>query len=372
MNKSICLLLLCCGISFCADTEKAKLGEMLFFDVSFSKNKTQSCATCHNPEHGFVDSRDNGIGAMVSLGDDGKSLGDRNAPTASYAASSPIFHYDQKKKLFKGGQFLDGREPHLQGQAGGPPLNPIEMGMSSKAEVVDRIKKNTHYVKQFNKLFGKSVLSSPEKGYEAFAQAIAAFEGTKKFSPFDSKYDRYLKGEYKLTQKEELGKALFFSNNNTNCATCHMLKGEDMEGETFSNYEYHNIGTPSNPVLFERGIVKEGFVDLGLAKNPKAATKENEGKFKVPTLRNIAVSGPYMHNGVFKELRTVIEFYDKYNNVSRKLNKENAKAWGEPEVAHSISTKELKAKKLTDEKIDALISFLKLLTDKKYEHLIKD
>lgn len=351
--------------------EQAKLGELLFFDTALSKNRTQSCATCHNPQHGFVDNRDNGIGAIVSLGDNGKSLGDRNAPTASYAVFSPHFGFDPKTKKFKGGQFLDGREGELKGQAGGPPLNPIEMGMGSKAEVVSRLKENSSYVKTFEKLYGKGVLNSAEKGYDAMSRAIAAFESTKEFSPFDSKYDRYLKGQYTLTPQEELGKSLFFSNNNTNCATCHQLKGEDKSGETFSNYEYHNIGVPSNRVLFERGIVKSGFVDNGLAKNPQAAARENEGKFKVPTLRNIAVTAPYMHNGVFNDLRTVVLFYDKFNNPTRKLNPESGREWGKAEIEHSISTKEMKAKKLSDEKVDALVAFMKLLTDKKFEHLIK-
>ncbi len=111
---------------------KEDLGRVLFFDKNLSKNKTQSCATCHNPEAGFVDTRDNGINKMASLGDDGHSLGDRQAPTASYAMFSPEFHYDKKKKKYIGGQFWDGREATLAAQAGGPPMNPIEMAMPSK------------------------------------------------------------------------------------------------------------------------------------------------------------------------------------------------------------------------------------------------
>ncbi|WP_298691322.1 cytochrome c peroxidase [uncultured Sulfuricurvum sp.] len=368
--KSTILIVLMGTAVFAGTAEQAKLGELLFFDTTLSKNKTQSCSTCHNPQNGFVDNRDNGVRGAVSLGDDGKSLGARNAPTASYAVYSPHFGFDAKKKRFKGGQFLDGRETDLTAQAGGPPMNPIEMGMGSKAEIVNRLKINPLYVSTFEKLYGKGVLDNAEKGYSAMSRAIAAYESTQEFSPFDSKYDRYLRGEYTLTPQEELGKSLFFSNNNTNCATCHQLRGEDREKETFSNYEYHNIGVPSNPLLVERGIVKEGFVDTGLAQNPKSTGKTDEGKFKVPTLRNVAVTGPYMHNGIFKDLRTVVMFYDKYNNPQRTINPETGKAWGDAEIAHSISTKELKAKKLSDTKIDALVAFMKLLTDQKYEHLI--
>ena len=91
-----------------------KLGEMLFFDVSlYLRSKTQSCSTCHDPDRGFVDHRDNGVASMVSLGDDLKSRGSRNAPTAAYAMVSPHFHFDSKKQQYKGGQFLDGREEDL-------------------------------------------------------------------------------------------------------------------------------------------------------------------------------------------------------------------------------------------------------------------
>lgn len=119
MIKEITLLLVVVLIAHAQSIQE--LGEMLFFDVSLSKNKTQSCATCHNPEHGFVDDRDNGVGAMVSLGDDKKSRGSRNAPIVAYAMMSPHFHFDTKKQQYVGGQFLDGREISLAGQAGGPP-----------------------------------------------------------------------------------------------------------------------------------------------------------------------------------------------------------------------------------------------------------
>lgn len=348
-----------------------ELGEMLFFDVALSKNKTQSCATCHNPEHGFVDSRDNGVGMMVSLGDDLKSRGSRNTPTAAYAMMSPHFHYDSKKQEYIGGQFLDGREDTLAGQAGGPPLNPIEMGMPNKKIVIERLKENSIYVMLFQKHFGDKVLEDDDQAYKAMSLAIEAFEKSKTFAPFDSKYDRYLKDEYNLSVLEDLGRTLFFSNDNLTCAKCHVLKGEDKAGETFSNYEYHNIGVPSNPVLIQKNIVSANFIDHGLLDNPNITDQKHDGKFKVPTLRNVAVTAPYMHNGVFTTLRGVIEFYDKYNNQKRVHNPETAKLWAKAEVNETINLELLKAKKLTDRKIDALIAFMNLLTDRRYEHLIK-
>ncbi|NUW26337.1 c-type cytochrome [Arcobacter butzleri] len=352
------------------DMKKEDLGRILFFDVNLSKNRTQSCATCHNPDAGFVDDRDNGVKKMASLGDDGKSLGDRQAPTASYAKFSPTFHFDEKAKKYVGGQFWDGREATLEGQAGGPPLNPVEIGMSDKKAVVDRLKENSLYVDSFKKIFGADIFKNDDKAYEAMTIAIASFERTDEFSPFDSKYDRYLKGEYDLTPLEDLGKSIFFSNNNNSCANCHVLKGEDKEGETFTNYQYHNIGTPTNNELRAKNGVKA--IDEGLLANSNVSDVAQKGKHKVPTLRNVAVTAPYMHNGVFKDLKTVVEFYDKYNNKDRNIDPETNKPWDEPEVKDNISLQELKANKLTDRKVEALVAFMKLLTDKKYEHLLEE
>ncbi|MCB1736998.1 MAG: methylamine utilization protein MauG [Gammaproteobacteria bacterium] len=351
----------------------ADLGRHLFFDVNLSQNRTQSCATCHDPAAGFVDPRDH-VGGAVSLGDDGRSLGDRNAPTVSYAGFSPHFHRSDDGK-YVGGQFLDGREPDLTGQAGGPPLNPIEMGMPDKAAVVARLRENPMYVASFVKLFGAEVFAQPGTAYTAMTQAIAAFEAGDEFAPFDSRYDRYLRGEYTLTEQEDLGMTLFFSRQFTNCNLCHQLKKQGGgEGETFSNYQYHNIGVPENRAVRAVNGVKAGHVDKGLLANPLVDDPAQAGRFKVPTLRNVAVTGPYMHNGVFKDLRTVVLFYNKYNSraARRQINPETGVPWASPEVAENISLEELETgPALKDDRIDALVAFLKLLTDRRYEPLLK-
>src|SRR3990167_1620190 len=192
------------------------LGQALYFDVNLPLKRTQSCATCHNPEKGFVDDRDNGVGRMSSLGDDGHSLGDRSAPTAAYAAFSPAFHRNAKGK-YVGGQFWDGRAATLQEQAEGPPLNPSEMALADKIMFVARLKENPWYVSTLQTLFGANILNSPEDAYRKALSSIVAFEQSALFAPFDSKYDRYLKGEYQMTEQEELGRTLFFSKQFTNC-----------------------------------------------------------------------------------------------------------------------------------------------------------
>ncbi|MFW3328639.1 methylamine utilization protein MauG, partial [Aliarcobacter butzleri] len=113
-------------------------------------------------------------------------------------------------------------------------------------------------------------------------------------------------------------------------------------------------------------------IDEGLLANSNVSDVAQKGKHKVPTLRNVAVTAPYMHNGVFKDLKTVVEFYDKYNNKDRNIDPETNKPWDEPEVKDNISLQELKANKLTDRKVEALVAFMKLLTDKKYEHLLEE
>lgn len=351
------------------------LGRALYFDVNLSQNRTQSCATCHDPEAGFVDPRENAAGRAVSLGDDGKSLGDRNAPTAAYARFSPRFHRADDGQ-YVGGQFLDGREPDLAGQAGGPPLNPIEMGMPDKASVVARLRENPAYVTAFKGLFGAAVFADDDAAYQAMTRAIAAFESTDEFAPFDSKYDRYLRGEVELTEQEDLGMTLFFSQQFTNCNLCHQLKPRPgVAGETFANYEYHNIGVPVNQAARAINGVAADHVDRGLLDNPAVDDPAQAGKFKVPTLRNVAVTGPYMHNGVFKDLRTVVLFYNKYNSraAGRQINPETGAPWAGPEVAANLSLEELETgPALKDNRIDALVAFMKTLTDRRYEHLLGD
>ncbi|WP_375574127.1 cytochrome c peroxidase [Ahrensia marina] len=349
----------------------ANLGEQLFFDVNLSANRTQSCATCHDPDFGFADPR-----GMASLGDDGVSLGDRNAPTAAYAALTPRFHQNEDGE-WMGGQFLDGRASTLEDQAGGPPLNPIEMGMADEAAVVERLMEDQSYLEQFPALFGADIFDDAEAAYRAMTQAIAAFERTDEFSPFDSKYDRFLRGEATLTNEEELGRLLFFSQQFTNCNQCHLVARSAMDPrETFSDYLYHNVGTPLNPVLRELNGVPQGTIDVGLADNPALdGAPEAMGRFRTPTLRNVAVTGPYMHNGVFADLRTVVLFYNTYNTQSeeRLINPETGLPFDPPPIPDTLSLEELEhGPALDDQRVDALVAFLKTLTDARYEHLLEE
>lgn len=352
-----------------------ELGEALFFDPNLSLNRTQSCATCHDPLHGFVDVRNSMPGNAFSLGDDGHSLGDRNAPTAAYAMFSPVFHKTEDGH-YVGGQFLDGREPDLEGQAGGPPLNPIEMGMPDKASVVERLRENDDYVAAFKAFFGDQIFADTDAAYGAMAQSIADYERTDEFAPFDSKYDRFLTGDYVMTPEEELGRVLFFSEQFTNCALCHQLHRSPIAArETFSDYRFYNLGVPSNVAGRAHSGVPADTKDLGLMANPAVGDVAEAGKFRTPTLRNVAVTGPYMHNGVFSDLRTVVLFYNKYNSraEARQINPETGEPWRWPEVPQNLAVEELThGPAMDDRRIDALVSFLETLTDERYEDLLEE
>ena len=350
------------------------LGRSLFFDVNLSNARTQACGTCHDPAQAFIDWRENGVGGAASLGGDGESLGDRNSPTLSYAAAIPDFQRDAAGD-YVGGQFWDGRAADLEAQAAAPPFNPKEMAMSDEAAVAERLAESPVYDQAFRNLFGDDVFADPARAYGAMTEAIAAFERTEFFSPYDSKYDRYLRGEYEPTREEELGMTLFFSQQFSNCNQCHQLRTlPGSEGETFSSYRYRNIGVPVNRELRAANGLGAEHVDHGLLENPLVDDPAMDGKFKVPTLRNVAVTGPYMHNGVFRDLRTVVLFYNKFNAPGSKaqINPETGEPWGEPEVPATVDLAELEdAPALDERRIDALVAFMKMLTDRRYEHLLE-
>lgn len=355
-----------------SDAQLAQLGERLFNDPSLSRNGTQSCATCHDPVRAFTDPREGKAGMAVSVGDDGESHGDRNTPMLTYAAFTPEFHKDTRGH-YKGGQFWDGRASTLEDQAGQPMLNPVEMGMPDRAAVAERLRANPDYQQSFSALFGESVLDDPERAFDAATKALAAFQSTPQFSTFDSKFDRYMRGEEKLTPQEEFGYTVFIT---WNCRLCHMQRKQGVAvNETFTNFEYHNIGLPVNGSARAISNMKDGYIDHGLLANPDIDDPEQDGRFRVPSLRNVAVTSPYMHNGVFEDLRTAVVFYNKYTSrrPHAKINPETNAPWGDPEVDANLSLAELQSGLMLDDaRVDALVAFLETLTDKRYEPLLEE
>ena len=332
--------------------KKVALGEQLFTAKSLSRNGTMSCATCHDLTHAMVDVRDKN---STSFSFDGKSVGDRNAPTAAYAMFSPRFHFDSGEGLYIGGQFLDGRELNLQGQAKGPFINPIEMNMTV-AEVVDKVELNSTLSEPLIEIYGNNIFADDNKAYNAIADSIALFEMSPKFSPFDSKYDHYLSGKATLTDLEQEGLKLF--DGKALCSACHPATTDDGSHPLFTDYSYDNIGVPYNSEL---NVTRHKHgqklpIDNGLG-HTVSDTSLN-GAFKVSTLRNIAVTGPYMHNGLFKDLKTVVHFYN---------TRDTDASWDKPEVPATINKSELGNLGLSDHEEDAIVAFLETLTDKEFK-----
>lgn len=336
--------------------EKVAVGKLLYFDTNLSSPSGQACASCHDPETGFAEPH---AELPVSQGVLPWLVGNRNAPTAAYAAFSPAFHYDEAEKHYVGGQFWDGRASTLADQAKGPFLNPVEMHNPDKATVVASVKASA-YANLFERLYGEGIFDDVEKAYDNLADAIAAFESSKDVVRFTSKFDAVAAGKATFTEAEARGKTLFEDTNKSKCSACHVTTPHDADTPPlFTDFTYDNLGVPKNPTLPFYDMPAEfnpagvNFIDMGLG--PIVAKASENGKFKVPTLRNIAKTGPYMHNGVFKTLREVVEFYNSRDVDPAK--------WGPPEVAENVNIDELGDLKLTATEIDDIVAFMLTLTD---------
>ncbi|NNJ72715.1 MAG: c-type cytochrome [Enterobacterales bacterium] len=327
------------------------LGDLLYHDQNLSTPAGQSCASCHLQTAGFADPNQNN---PTSIGADSINFGTRNSPTASYSAHIPEFQTVQRvpvaggqpQATFIGGLFWDGRANDLEEQAMGPFLNPVEMANPDEATVIDKVR-NSAYAGDFEALFGANILNDSARSYEYVADAIAAFERTELFSPFNSTFDQVLAGTAVLTQQERRGQNIF--NGRAQCARCHLAQPDEVE--LFTDFQYHNIGVPSNPLL--PALMNDStFVDLGLG--AVTGNAQDDGKFRTPTLRNIALTAPYMHNGVFTTLREVIEFYNTRDTTFNNL----------PEVPRNVNDAlNIGELGLSEQDIDDLIAFMSLLSD---------
>ncbi|MEM8485876.1 MAG: parallel beta-helix domain-containing protein [Bacteroidota bacterium] len=262
---------------------KIELGRMLFFDPILSADNASSCATCHHPDLGFSDNRARSMGfggQGIGPARTGGVLLPRNTPTIWNAA------YNIR-------QFWDGRASDLEEQADGPIHHPDEMAQNQEL-LVEELAAIPAYVDLFEAAFG-----TPELTYDQVTYAIGAFERTVITS--DSRYDQYARGDREaMTPAERRGLNLFRSLK-TRCFECHNLP-------TFANPDFKVIGVPEpegvDPDLGRAEIVGPGY----------------EGAFKVPTLRNVALTAPYMHNGVFETLAEVVDFYATGGGTTRGMD----------------------------------------------------
>ncbi len=283
--------------------EKAELGRLLYFDKRLSGDNTVACASCHAPQMGFTDN------APVSTGIRSQK-GGMSAPTVINRAYSL-------------NQFWDGRAATLEEQAKGPIQNPIEMGATHE-DCVGKLNKIAGYRQMFGRVFGKE-----EIDIDNVAKAIATFERT--VLSGNSAFDKYSAGNKKaMTSAQVRGMDVYF--NKAKCDQCH-------EGMNFTSNGYHNLGVGSD----------KATPDVGRF----AVTKQDRdwGAFKTPTLRDVAHTGPYMHDGSLKTLEEVVDFYDKGGTPNRNLDEK------------------IKKLNLTAAQKKDLVEFLKALNGEGWQHI---
>jgi cytochrome c peroxidase len=293
-------------------------------------------------------------------------FGTRNSPSAGYTAFTPEF---TTKRGIQGGQFWDGRAANLAEQAKGPFLNPVEMANTSPDQVIGKVG-TSDYAELFTTVCGPQAFEAwnVDTSYDCLAEAIAAYEGTEVFSPFTSKFDAVQAGIETFTAQEELGWELFTGN--AKCAHCHIAKVGAGNPILFTDFKYHNVGLPENRDIFT--LVGEESVDLGLG--GVLDDPQEYGKFKDPHLRNVAITPPYMHNGVLTTLKQVVHFYNTRDvwpacdpNLGNMDEGFGETCWAEPEIRETMDSSFLGDLRLTDEEEDAIVAFLETLTDGFFE-----
>jgi cytochrome c peroxidase len=331
----------------------ATAGEALFHDKSLSVSGKQSCATCHVASRAFTADPATDQGLPVPLGGPNMDIpGFRNTPSLMYVSLTPAFFLDGGTPT--GGFFRDGRASSLDQQAQLPFIAPFEMANQDAAEVVGRLKNSPDTVQAFIAAYGAQALNDPQVALADIGLAVSAYETEDPdFHPFTSKFDYWQQGRARLTALEQQGLALFNNPGKGNCTACHPSQRQGYsEHPLFTDFTYDNIGVPRNwnipanavtPVSPSSGVSLASFMPSGPSNVPSdaeyayydmglcgpfqtAAGDPNPrpsffaittlcGLFKVPSLRNVAVTPPYFHNGMFATLHQVVEWY-----VARDIN----------------------------------------------------
>jgi cytochrome c peroxidase len=354
----------------------AALGERIFHDATLSASGRMSCATCHDPASAFAAPPG---GGPVPLGGPALDVpGFRNAPSLRYAALTPSFFYDDEGTP-TGGFDRDGRANTLAEQARRPFLAPHEMANASAADVAAKLS-HTAYVDDFRALFGQDILSTPDAAFDRMLYALRQYEteDTAEFAPFTSKYDAFLAGRVQFSAQELRGLALFNDPTRGNCAGCHPSARRPQEPPLFTDFTYDNLGVPRNTEI--PANADPTYYDIGLCgpfrSDVVAVRRDLCGAFKVPTLRNVAITAPYFHNGRFATLRDLLEFYVQRDTNPEKFYPLDAGGQAQKfddlpdQYKANVNTTEVPYNRgpgdvpaLSDSDIDDVIAFLNTLTD---------
>ncbi|MDC9728883.1 MAG: cytochrome c peroxidase [Methyloprofundus sp.] len=311
--------------------DKISLGQQIFNDPQFSKNGKISCASCHLKDLAFTD------GKKTAAGISGLT-GTRNAPTIVNAAFFETL-------------FVDGRASSLEDQALQPMLNSIEHGLKSQHEILSIVLKNAHYKQQIQKIFK---VSEAEISSQHIAKALASFERT--LVSGNSKFDQYYFAQDRSQLSKSAARGLLIFKRKGNCANCHEISWNNA---LFTDNRFYNIGVGSKilqPIETELVTALKKSENYPLNNQEKSELGrfnvthiiKDIGKFKTPTLRNIALTAPYMHDGSLATLEEVIEYYDKGGNKNLFLD---------PAIFPLH---------LTDEEKNDLVEFMKSLTSSEY------
>lgn len=320
----------------------AELGEKIFFDTSLSNPPGLGCVSCHQPASAFADPRPVSPGAKMG------AVGKRNAPSLLYAALIPnrsqedlLDENGEESWVWQGGYFQDGRARTLENQIRGPFFDAQEMNLAGEADLAYALRR-TGYAEAMKLGLGEEAWSDDSAVARRAYRALVSFLKQPAFRPFDSKLDAYLAGDTKaLDEREKRGLAVFEGKGK--CADCHLLRPSVWPLTVLSDFGYDNLGVPSR-----------GEKDPGLGAHTGVA--EELGQFRSPTLRNIALTAPYFHNGSVATLREVVEFYNK-----RDVEPDR---WGATDYPETVNRADLGNLGLSEEETEDLVAFLEAMTDR--------
>lgn len=360
----------------------AAIGKKIFEDASLSASGKLACAGCHVQARAYAGND----GRAVPLGGPGftndkdavnGTPGFRNAPSLKYLDLTPAFFFDSEGTP-TGGFNRDGRANSLAAQARRPFLAPHEMANASVSAIITKLG-NAPYKDEFKALYGANIFDNPDIALARVLFSIQQYEKEDPdFHPYTSKYDAFLTGKAQLTLQELRGLALYNNPQKGNCAGCHpSRKGSDGTLPVFTDFTYDNLGVPRNAAI--PANQDANYFDLGLC-GPDRTDLSNRrdlcGKFKVPTLRNIAITAPYFHNGKFDTLEQVVGFYVRRDTNPEQwypLNNDGTVNKFDdlpPDLTGNVNTTEVPynrqpgdAPALTPAEIDDVVAFLKTLTD---------
>ena len=358
------------------------LGRTMFSDPSLSASGKMSCASCHSPDHAF--GPPNNLAVQLG-GKEMKTLGTRAVPSLRYIQNVPAFteHFfdddgdDSIDAGPTGGHNWDGRAPSTHDQARIPLLSAHEMGNANAAEVVEKLKKAS-YVAQFRATFGEDIFDNQEQAFKWALMALEVFqESPAEFYPYNSKYDAFLRQQAQLSKQELNGLRLFNDPAKGNCASCHISEiSASGAFPQFTDYGLIAIGVPRNKHIAANADPK--YFDMGLCGPDRTDLKDKTeycGRFKTPSLRNVATRQVFFHNGGFTSLEQVMKFYVQRDTQPQKWYPRDADGSvrkyddlpkeyrGNVNLEAPFDRKPGDQPALTDGEIKDVIAFLKTLND---------